>query len=237
VKLSGIFAVGYLVWRIVMSPVWNHTSRLGNIPLIMLVNATPWFIPFLKNETVLLRASYWIPMRVVFSSHLHPYPKTVPLYWPCESILTSFRDQTSQYKLLGESLQKVDAKYRLTKRLLTQILWPLFLSIYHSHKQMWLATKYCTYLNLKLNVGVEYVKWLWTEYDSVLNSIFSQTCVVSVKLQSVSAPFRVKRLWSQNSSLSLFNLHVFSRYHPIVQFVVEGILQVLICEYWDFLRP
>ena len=55
--LSGFFWLGYLAGRISISPFWNQTSRLGCIPLAMFVKATPWFMPFLKNETVLFRAS------------------------------------------------------------------------------------------------------------------------------------------------------------------------------------
>lgn len=107
---NGILLVGLLLGIISTLPVWNQTSIEGYSPLVIFVKAIPQLIPFLKNETVRLLASYRIPILVSTSSHLQPQPNTVPLYYPYASILTSFSDQTSQQIELGESLQNVDAK-------------------------------------------------------------------------------------------------------------------------------
>ena len=77
---------------------------------------------------------------------------------------------------------------------LTQVFWPLELSVDHPNKKVGLARKDVFDLNFELHIRVENVQRLLAKHYSVLVPVFLNRHLIRAHLQSVCAPLSVKQL-------------------------------------------
>lgn len=118
----------------------------------------------------------------------------------------------------------------------SEILEPIFWSVYSSHKQMAFCFGMNIYGHFEFYKSEVFIECIWAKYDSMSLAIFKNTFESALDLQSPCAPILIE--WSNVLAFSFLILFLFfmnTQWNLVIMhFVFEFLFVVWIFECWNF---